>query len=330
MNRTVHHDLCVFRLAAGPRTGYGHLMRAHALARCLGMRTAISLRGGHAARQAAARLGYALVDGRAALRGAALLIVDDPSPAHGANWVKRAQRSGIRTVSIHDADDCHHVDLAVCGSLGAAPAVAGPALVGSRFYLLNGAVARARRIRPGAAPLRRRPRVLIALGGGHHVRTAARPLVAAVRARCPHADIIVAAGFSGGRRPALAGARWLQARRGLAPALASVNLAVVAGGVTLYEACAIGVPAVAVAVVPAQRRAIAAFARRQAVVDAGGAPDLAAAIETAAAAVSRLLTDRRARQALARRARRLVDGRGAERVAAAIARTMRPGGVRRG
>ena len=115
--------------------------------------------------------------------------------------------------------------------------------------------------------------------------------------------------------PRLVGATWLDARAGLVTALAEADVAVVAGGVTLYEACALGVPSVGLAVVPAQRRAIRAFAKKGAVIDAGSASTLPRVLVTAAAAVADLLRDSRLRTQTAGRAQRLVDGRGALRVA---------------
>ena len=106
----------------------------------------------------------------------------------------------------------------------------------------------------------RTPRVLVALGGGSHVKGVAQHLADAIYAVCPRAEILVASGFSRGRRKPLRHARWLSTTDGLASALRECDVAVVAGGVTLYEACALGVPAVGLAVVPAQRRAIRAFA----------------------------------------------------------------------
>jgi spore coat polysaccharide biosynthesis predicted glycosyltransferase SpsG len=111
----------------------------------------------------------------------------------------------------------------------------------------------------------------------------------------------------------LRGASWLSARTGLTQALVDCDVAIVAGGVTLYEACALGTPAVALAVVPDQQRAIAEFASRGAVVDAGIASDMA--IERAARGVARLLGDERRRRLTASRARQLVDGLGARRAA---------------
>jgi spore coat polysaccharide biosynthesis predicted glycosyltransferase SpsG len=107
-------------------------------------------------------------------------------------------------------------------------------------------------------------------------------------------------------------------------------VAIVAGGVTLYEACALGVPVVAVALNAAQHVTIRAVARRGAAVDAGSVatrPGRSAAasgfrrsktIERVAREVDRLLRDPAARRRMALAGRRLVDGRGAARVAARL------------
>lgn len=307
----------MFRVAAGPRVGYGHLMRARALAGCLGMHVAVSLRGGRAARLAADVIGP-LVDDPGALAHADLLIVDDPSRTHGEAWIARARRAGIRSVSVHDDAWAHDADLVVCGALGAErPRTSATALHGVRFYLLDSRIAGARHLRTSTRAMNP-PHVLVALGGGQHVLGLAQRLVDAMVACCPGANIAVAAGFSSRRRPALRGATWLSARTGLTRALLDADVAVVAGGVTLYEACALGVPAVGLAVVPEQRRTIRAFASHAAIIDAGSGRGHRAPVAAAAAGVSRLLTDGRLRRKTAARARALVDGRGAERVARRI------------
>jgi hypothetical protein len=57
----------LFRVAAGPRLGFGHLVRARTLSRALGIaRPLVSLRGGPEARKAALSLGMRLVDETAA------------------------------------------------------------------------------------------------------------------------------------------------------------------------------------------------------------------------------------------------------------------------
>jgi spore coat polysaccharide biosynthesis predicted glycosyltransferase SpsG len=298
-------------VAAGPRVGFGHLMRARALSSALELDAVLSLRGGRAAR-AAAELIAPVVDAASALDGADVLVVDDPKAEEGRRWIARARRAGIATVSVHDDAHVHGADLVVCGALGVpVPRVTATLLHGPRYYLLDGRIAGARHLRAAAGDFTR-PQIIVALGGGQHVVAVAQRLVDAIVARCPDADIAVAAGFSGRVRPALRKANWLAARTGLTRALLNADVAVVAGGVTLYEACALGVPAVAMAVVREQRRAIRAFAREGAVIDAGFSKRSAAA---AAAGVARLLGNPALRAGTVANARRLVDGRGAFRVA---------------
>ena len=90
------------RVAAGPRLGYGHLMRVRFLAEHLAMHVSVSLRGGSAAARTATSMGLRLVDETAALDRTDLLIVDDPSLRHGRPWIARARRAGVPTVSVHD------------------------------------------------------------------------------------------------------------------------------------------------------------------------------------------------------------------------------------
>jgi spore coat polysaccharide biosynthesis predicted glycosyltransferase SpsG len=288
-------------------------MRARALAQCLDADLSVSVRGGAAARAAATLVGP-LVDGRDALKAADLLILDDPSRELGQPWVARAKRAGIRSVSIHDDHWAQAADLVVCGSLGAPrPKTRSAVLHGTEFYLLDRRIAGVRPAAPRAAA--RRTRVIVALGGGEHVRRVAQPLADAIHAACPATDVAIAAGFGRGPRPRLKNARWLSARTGLVRALAGADVAIVAGGVTLYEACALGIPAVGLAVVPAQRRAIRRFAAAGALLDGGDASRKGDGLLAAARSVAALAANRRLRDRMAGNARRLVDGKGAERVA---------------
>jgi spore coat polysaccharide biosynthesis predicted glycosyltransferase SpsG len=138
----------------------------------------------------------------------------------------------------------------------------------------------------------------------------------AIAAAVPGARIDIAAGFVAARTlPALpSGCRWLYARQGLAAALASATAVVVAGGLTLYEACTLGCAAVAVPVVPAQRPSIRAAAMAGALRDASSADGRIDPAHVAALTADLLASPALARS-LGRNARRLVDGRGAQRVA---------------
>jgi len=306
-------------------------MRCRALARALAIRPCVSMRGGAEARHTAGVLGFELASGPG-LSGVDVAIVDDPSPRHADAWLIRAKRVGIATATIHDLGvGGTMADLVVDGHVSAQPTrketVGGTItrLYGPRFAVLDPriVVARAkRRVRRRLAT----PRVLVALGGGSHVVSLVAPLVLDIARRCPGARISIAAGFSGGARPPLGAARWIDRPDGLVWDLARSDVAVVGGGVTLYEACAVGIPVVAVSVVPAQRAAIEAFATKGATIDAGALPN-PLTVDRAGAAVATLLADRFVRHRISAAGKRLIDGRGAFRFAArlrSLARTARP------
>lgn len=315
----------VFCTAAGPRLGFGHVVRCRSLARALMAEPVIQLRGSPSTQGRAGALGCRMVRiaGVAGLRALkpSLVVIDDPSPVHAARWLVRARRAGVPVASVHDVGLAYvSSDLLIDGSVHAGTAPAGAMLMaGPAYAILDPSVERARRAG------RRAPgeRVLVALGGGHHVRTAAAQLTAALARRRPQADVHVARGFSACRElPVLSHAAWIDAPDGLARELAEARVAIVAGGVTLYEACAVGVPVVAVAVTAAQHRTVRALARRGAVIDGGRLPLDAARAGAVADAVVHLLTHRAARARQARVGGRIVDGRGAGRVAARLRRLM--------
>jgi spore coat polysaccharide biosynthesis predicted glycosyltransferase SpsG len=303
----------LFRAAAGPRIGFGHLMRCGALARALKVRPLVSVRGAVAARTVRA-LGFDLAVGFD-LSTIDVVLVDDPSPRHAQRWLKRAKRTGTTTATIHDLGiGCHDADLVVDGSVTARSlSRCATALCGPRFAVLDPRLMAARAQRRPRRTFRT-PRVLIALGGGSHVFSVVQPLVRNIARRCPGTAITVAAGFSRQPRPPLGAARWIDRPDGLVWDLARSDVAVVAGGVTLYEACAVGVPVVALSVVPAQRAVVEAFAARGAGIDAGMLPG-GMVVNRVGAAVAMFLGDWSARRLGAAAGRRLIDGRGALRLA---------------
>ena len=109
----------------------------------------------------------------------------------------------------------------------------------------------------------------------------------------------------------------VQAPDGLGPELASADIVVTAGGVTMLEACCLGRPVVAFSIAPGQSRALAGAAQVGAV--------LAVDVSSAAEVAARLADDLNARSRLGASARLLVDGQGAARVAAVIAGMARQG-----
>jgi spore coat polysaccharide biosynthesis predicted glycosyltransferase SpsG len=155
--------------------------------------------------------------------------------------------------------------------------------------------------------------VLIALGGGPRVRLAGA-IADAIVTIDPAVEVRIAGGFAVAPRTSSSNVVWIGATRGLAAELSHASAAVVAGGVSVYEACAVGVPTVSVPVVTGQIPTVEAFGRRRAVV---AVPFGASAQDVARRTVSLLRAPARQRS-MTRRARSLVDGRGALRAAAVV------------
>jgi spore coat polysaccharide biosynthesis predicted glycosyltransferase SpsG len=312
----------LFRAAAGPRRGFGHLVRCRSLARALGVRPLVCVRGSVATRDVALRLGCDVVNGspKCLLRDLRtdLLVVDDPIASHAAAWIAAARAARVLVVTIHDLGIGSPTgDLVIDGSVTRVArrakrhGTAGPA-----FAILD----------PAVATLRERPRsrggVLVALGGGPRAGIV-RDLAVAIARRAPSVEVRVAGGFVSPDGPEPfndpPNLRWLGPVGDLPAELSRAQVAVVGGGVSLYEACAVGTPAVGVTVVPAQRPTVAGFIGRGAAL---GARHAGAGPDRLAADVDRMLLDADLRRRVARTARRLVDGRGAHRTARAIARLL--------
>jgi UDP-2,4-diacetamido-2,4,6-trideoxy-beta-L-altropyranose hydrolase len=307
----------LFRAPAGPRRGFGHLLRCRALARALGVRPVVALRATATTAQAARRLGVTLVSGAPALvlrrTRARVLVVDDLVASAARRWIAAARALGCRVASIHDLGiGCLDADLVIDGSVtNRARVDRRRSLSGLRYAVIDPAF---------AVPVHRRRRgalrVLVALGGGPRGRLALA-IARAVAACVPQAVVRVAGGLADQTaRGADPRVTWTGPLDGLRQELSASDIAVVGGGVSLYEACAAGVAPVGVPVVPAQRPTVAAFARlgacRWTRTDRPGAAAVAGVVAALAA-------DAAGRRRLAHRARRLVDGRGALRVSAVLA-----------
>jgi spore coat polysaccharide biosynthesis predicted glycosyltransferase SpsG len=308
----------LFRIAAGPRRGFGHLVRGITLARALGVRPLLCVRGPELVVETALSLGADVVS-RADLRTLRSLrpdvvVVDDPVAAAARPWIDAARRAGAVVVTIHDLGiGCTDGDLVIDGSvtIRASRGGAGSVLAGARYAILDPG------LRAHRARLERKDdrRVLVALGGGPR-RGTARAIAEAIAAADPYAEIRVAGGFDVEGPSTSRSITWLPPTRGLAGELTRTTVAVVGGGVSLYEACAAGVPAVGVPVVRGQKPTVRAFGNRGAVIPMPfRAPE-----RRAAAAVVALLDDPRRRAVLRRRAMKLVDGDGARRATAAVLR----------
>ena len=326
----------LFGVAAGPRLGFGHLVRARSLARVLGVPPTVAIRGTSTTRRRAALDGWRVIDVRhdADLHrvNPHVLVIDDPSIDAVRMWVRRARRLGLPAATIHDLGIAAvPSDLVIDGTIAPRCAVQGRCgtLHGPAYAILDPMIQRIR----GPAGSQTPQRVLIALGGGHTAGLAAR-LARAISARVRDVEIRVADGFAGAHRTlALGRGHWIDSKDGLALELSTASVAVVGGGVTLYEACALGVPAVAVSLTPAQAVTIRGIARRGAALVGGavGTPETSGASQKSrshriAVRVERLLGAPAERRRLAQAGRRLVDGRGVFRVAESLRRlASRPG-----
>jgi len=308
----------LFRVAAGPRIGFGHLVRCRSVARALGVAPTVSVRGSRMTRRAAVARGFDVSPGGIALlRSPArpdVLVIDDPSPQQAAPWVQRARELHVPVATLHDLGLGYvESDLPIDGSIEPGAARQASGLCGPMYAVLDPSFAAARQL----APCVRRG-VLIALGGGEHVHRHGSALAAAILDRRPELSIRIVEGFSGrSTHPTHRGVQWVSSPDGLADELRHAAVAVVAGGLTLYEAAALGTPSVAMAVVAAQQPTIRGFARRAAVVDAGIVTN-PAALAHAADAVANLITHQVRASHLGETAARLVDGLGAFRAADAI------------
>lgn len=320
----------LFAVAGGPRVGFGHLVRCRSLARVLGVVPMAAVRGNAATRRRAAAWGWRLVDvgsdDQLRALDAQLVVIDDPSVTSAGAWLRRARRVGLPVASVHDLGIALvDSDLIIDGTVAPNRKARGRAgaLLGPDYMLLDPAIRDwrdARRAKP--------VRVLIALGGGSH-RALAKRIANRVAARMPDVDVRATYGFCKGVgtpiQETATRVHWIDASDGLSAELAAATVVVCAGGVTLYEACALGTPSVAVAVNARQGATIRGIARHGGTVPITTRPQQAGI----AAQVERLLGDRLERQRMATAGRRLVDGRGALRVAARLRQLAKPARSRR-
>jgi spore coat polysaccharide biosynthesis predicted glycosyltransferase SpsG len=346
----------LFRVAGGHRLGFGHIVRAMSLAKALGVPAWFSLRGTDNARRVARHLGAHLdertfeetLTAGTQAGELKLVVIDDPNQ-HTASAALAAVRRHSReqplaVASVHDLGIAPiATDLAIDGSIVSLrrhwPAT--QALLGSRYAVLDEDIARLRTYRavrvdtpsmhptPAMPFIDEQPRLVISLGGGQRAGLSWR-IGREIAQAFPDVQVIVAAGFGrlarAARKKELGGCtmrnlRPLRAPEELRLEIARATIALVAGGVTLYEAAALGVPAVAVAIVPAQRPTIAGFVRVGAASAAGDASvDAAGVIARVLRRVARLLDESRARELMAMAQRAAVDGLGCQRVAQALQR----------
>jgi spore coat polysaccharide biosynthesis predicted glycosyltransferase SpsG len=308
----------LFVTAASPAMGFGHLVRCSHVAAALEGTRRLVIRGSEDATWIAVRRGWTIVRGAPRhVLGVPpdLIVIDDPSASEMRRWVRAARRAGVPVATVRDGvGPMVESDLEIDGSFGAEARKRGDGR-GLRWTLVDPSVEEVRRHRH-----RRHDRqVLIALGGGEHVQRLGARIANELSRLAPEVSIRLAAGFVESHPlPRLtSGCQWISAPDGLASALSRATVAIVAGGVTLQEACALGTPVVAVPVVASQSQAVRHADRLRVArgTDVHGAARVALS----------LLQHPDAATAQGQRAARLIDGHGVHRVAdrlrALVART---------
>ena len=290
------------RADGGPGIGAGHLARCLALAQAwkdLGGSVVLASADPPEAWAAAYRAEGAQVVGPADGEADAWVVdgYDLTLPGERAPWLRidDGGRSGDRGAA-----------LVLDQNLGATaadyPGEGRGLLLGPRFALLRRPLAAAAASHADA-PLLDRPPVLLAAGGAPAPEVAAAFAQVAERLRAEGLEVVA---WSGADDPL--------------PALRHCGAALAASGSTVWELCAFGIAAVVVAVAANQQPIARAVGQAGVAVDAGGLLGTACdpTPESLADLVVALVVDRARRQEVAGRARALVDGQGAARVALAL------------
>lgn len=178
--------------------------------------------------------------------------------------------------------------------------------------------------RPEATAARPGGRLLVTMGGGEAFAVLGELLDILAGVLVDNLHVRLAAGFSCrhvGELRALAAAQpyrceVLGAVENMAPLLHWADGAVSAAGGTAWELAYAGLPAALVVLADNQARIAAALSGRGAALFLGHAPGLSRA--AVAGAVERLMTDAALRRRLVAAGKRVVDGRGPERVVSAM------------
>lgn len=236
--------------------------------------------------------------------GTPLALIDDRYTFSGGATGEPVRRPADLVVAYDFGADGGSYDRAYSG--------AARLLVGPRYAPVRPGFSRA-----AASPRGEVRRVLVSTGSTNPGRSLEALASACVEA-VPSAAIDVVLGPGATFVPSPEVAARASVHRGLTdlgPLMSRADIAVSAGGTTLYELACMGVPAVAVPVVENQLENVRGFASLGCGISVTGAHD-----PGLVQAVSGLAGDPGLREGLSERARSIVDGRGAERVARALAR----------
>ena len=334
----------LLRADGGPGIGGGHVMR------CLALAQAWSATGGRAIfctaalspalRQRLVEEGFGCVtieaeggtaaDAEATVAAAASLaapVVVVDGYQFTLAFHRRLRDAGLKVAALDDNGEIggYVDDLVVNQNRHAAPALYPQRAEYTRLLLGTEYVLLRREFRGWQGPPRTFPpsprRILVTLGAADPQNVTPGVIASIAPVLAADVEIAVVVGGSSPHGEAIA-ARLAQLPNGcllrdpgagMADLMAAADLAVCAGGSTMWELACMGVPFVPIVIADNQRQAAAAMAR-----DGYPAIESAALERDLPAAVAALAADPGRRAALSRRGRQLVDGRGAERVCAAL------------
>lgn len=319
------------RVASDPSHGAGHVSRSAALAAELAERApvTVALDPGHATTDKFDRPGIDVVEAGREGAGPWLGAVLDGYGLPEEAIDDLARRAGFLAVMDDFLDPPAQADLAINAAIGLeGDALNGiPALLGAAYACLH------RRFRSPSVRLigDSVEHVVISLGMADPENVTGKVLgaFAALRADgfAPSLSVVMgpaAPHLAAVREQAAAmpGASVLVGVEDMAGLLGEADLVIGAGGVSLFERLALGVPSVTLTIAENQRVFVEGAVKRGATVD-GGAFYAGASEPGSSSALARtiraLAEDPGRRAALRDAGRTLVDGRGAERVAARLA-----------
>jgi UDP-2,4-diacetamido-2,4,6-trideoxy-beta-L-altropyranose hydrolase len=336
----------VIRADAGPEIGAGHLTRCLALAqawRATGglvvfvVAESMSVLGAEIARLADVAEISAPAGG--AQDAAETLVIAD---RHAATWIvldghrfhsdyeSRVSSAASRILVIDDTacQATFHADVLLNHNVSATPQTYAESAPGSRlllgpdYMLLRESFGRhlgVKRDIPRVAS-----KVLVALGGGDVSCELAIVLAALAEADVAGIDVLVAAGYSRSAKETVTAAlrsaplhvRLARPDDDMAAAMAWADIAVSGGGTTSLELASMGVPCVSLVVDENQRANVAGLEHAGVALDAG--PVESPSASRLARMFASLAADAERRATMSRLGRALVDGHGAERVAAVL------------
>lgn len=258
--------------------------------------------------------------------GPGAVVVVDTYRVDGA-WIDELavllRRRGGRLAVVDDlADRSFRADLVLNQNLGAERLEypgAGQVLAGPRYALLRPEFPRLReRALASLDALADEPGAVLVLFGGTDSAGMVAPAARAARQAFPGARVraVLPSGATPGATPGEASIEWLDPVEAIAEEMLAADLVVTAGGTTLWELCCLARPAAVVAVADNQRPTYDLLEQVGAILPIGREP--VRDVDLLAGRLSLAVTVPGALRATAARAAGVTDGRGADRVAAAL------------